>query len=318
MDKQLNLELYRRMHLIRFSEETIKAHYLDDEMKTPMHMSMGGEAIAAGTCQVLTAEDQILGTYRSHAIYLAKTQETDQFFAEMYGKNTGLAQGKGGSMHLFAPHAGFMGTSAIVASNIPVAIGLAYANKLKQTQKTVAVYFGDGAIDEGAFWESLNAACLMKLKILFICEDNELAVHIPAQQRHGYQSISQIVTQFDCNVFSSQSTDVEDIYQLTKDAYALMEKNKKPCFLHLHYYRYLEHVGVFEDFKAGYRSREEFQTWYKLDPLQIQRNKLLKLFSESEVRQLEKQTEARVMASLKRAQDAPFPESHVAYEGVYA
>ena len=121
--KQLNLELYRKLYLIRNSEEEIIEHYFEDEMKSPMHMSMGVEAIAVGVCHALGPEGQVFGTYRSHALFLTKTEDTDDFFAEMYGKDTASLKGKGGSMHLCAPEDGFMGTSAIVASGIPVAVG---------------------------------------------------------------------------------------------------------------------------------------------------------------------------------------------------
>ncbi len=169
----LNLDLYKKLYLARRAEKKIREHYMEDEMKTPMHMSMGEEAIAVGVCHALKAEDQVFATYRSHAIYLAKTQKIDDFFAEMYGKDTALLKGKGGSMHMCAPESGFMGTSAIVASIIPVAVGVAFANKQMGNDKLATVFFGDGATDEGAFWESLNVACLMKLPILFVCEDND-------------------------------------------------------------------------------------------------------------------------------------------------
>ena len=128
-------------------------------MKTPMHMSTGAEAICAGVCQALRPQDQVIGTYRTHGIYLAKTGETDRFFAEMYGRATGMAKGKAGSMHLTAPEAGLICTSAIVGTTIPVALGAAYANRQNAQDRVVAVFFGDGAIDEGVFWESINIAC---------------------------------------------------------------------------------------------------------------------------------------------------------------
>jgi len=171
--KELNIELYKTMYLIRKTEEKIQEHYHEDEMKTPMHMSMGEEAIAVGVCHALKAKDQIFGTYRSHAIYLAKTQNINDFFAEMYGKDTALLKGKGGSMHMCNPDGGFMGSSGIVASAIPVAVGAAFANKTVKNEKYVAVFFGDGAANEGVFWESLNVACLMKLPIIFVCADKD-------------------------------------------------------------------------------------------------------------------------------------------------
>ena len=135
----LSIELYKKMFLIRESEEMIQKHYFDDKMKTPMHMSMGSEALVVAVCHSLSDEDQIIGTYRSHAGYLAKTNNTDDFFAEMYGKDIALIKGKGGSMHLINPGKGHMGSSAIVASPIPCATGLAFANKYLNNGKVVVV-----------------------------------------------------------------------------------------------------------------------------------------------------------------------------------
>jgi pyruvate dehydrogenase E1 component alpha subunit len=207
---------------------------------------------------------------------LAKTGETDKFFAEMYGKKTGGAKGKAGSMHLSLPELGAVSMSAIVAGAIPMAVGAAFANKKKRNNKIVAVFFGDGAIDEGNFWESLNIACLMNLPIIFVCEDNGFAMHTPGRQRHGYKSIADIISKFNCNVLKTKTTDVEIIYNLTKKAVKLMKKTRMPCFLYTEYYRYLEHVGISEDFDAGYRFKEEFQIWRRKDPVDLQREKLLK------------------------------------------
>lgn len=315
----LNVELYKKLYLIRRAEEKIMEHYPEDEMKTPMHMSMGEEAIAVGVCHSLKREDQVFGTYRSHSLYLAKTQEMDNFFAEMYGKDTALLKGKGGSMHLCAPQFGFMGISAIVGSIIPVAVGAAFANKRAKNGKIVAVFFGDGATDEGVFWESLNVACLMKLPILFVCEDNGLAVHTSTSQRQGYNSIADIVSKFNCHVFKERSTDVEVIYELTCKAIELLNSTQMPCFLHLKYYRYLEHVGVSEDFDAGYRSKEEFEEWYKRDPVSLQRKKLLRLgVSEAEIRKIEKENDSKIENGIRLAKEAPFAEECELYKGVFA
>jgi len=315
----LILHLYKKLYLARRAEEKIRQHYDEDEMKTPMHMSMGEEAIAVGVCHALKAEDQVFTSYRSHAIYLAKTQDTDDFFAEMYGKDTALLKGKGGSMHMCAPDSGFMGTSAIVASIIPVAVGAAFANKQKGNGKLVAVFFGDGAIDEGDFWESLNVACLMKLPVLFVCEDNRLAVHTPTSKRHGYTSITDIVSKFNCNVLKENTTDAEVIYKLTGKAIKLMKTTQMPCFMHLRYYRYLEHVGINEDFEAGYRPREEFEEWHKKDPVNLQRAKLLKQgVKEEEVTGVEREIDNQIENSIRLAKEAPFAEASELYNGVFA
>lgn len=318
MKKNISLELYRKMYLIRAAEEQIQRYYHEDEMKTPMHMSMGEEAIAVGVCSALKAIDQVFGTYRSHALYLAKTGDTDDFFAEMYGKATALLKGKGGSMHLCAPHHGFMATSAIVGTNIPVAVGAAFANKYFINKKMTAVFFGDGAVDEGVFWESLNAACLMKVPVLFIYEDNGYAVHSPTTQRHGYRSITEIIQKFNCLVKASDTTDVEEIYDLALESLNEIKKTGQPAFLHLKYYRYLEHVGVFEDFKAGYRDRTEFEEWKRQDPVISQRNKLIKSgFPENEILHIEKEIDEQIGRGIANAKNAPFADETELYRELY-
>lgn len=317
--KRLNLDLYKELYLARRAEEKIREHYMENEMKTPMHMSMGEEAIAIGVCHALEARDQVFCSYRSHAIYLAKTQNTDDFFAEMYGKDTALLKGKGGSMHMCAPGSGFMGTSAVVASIIPVAVGAAFANKRKDNGKIAAVFFGDGAIDEGDFWESLNIACLMKLPVMFICEDNGFAVHAPTSKRHGYTSITDIVSKFNCNVLKEDTTDAEVIYRLTRRAIKLTKTTQMPCFMHLRYYRYLEHVGVNEDFFVGYRLREEFEEWLEKDPVNLQREKISLKYgiSEEEVIKIEREIDNQIENSLRLAKEAPFPDEGELYKDVF-
>ena len=153
LDKQqLNASLYKTVHLIRTAEKVIQRHYNEDEMKTPMHMSMGHEAISAGVCQALGKESQTFGYYRSHALYIAKAGETKRFFGELYGKKSGTARGRGGSMHLAYPERGLILVSAVVGSTIAPAVGAAFANKYKKNQKIVASFFGDGALEEGVFF----------------------------------------------------------------------------------------------------------------------------------------------------------------------
>lgn len=276
-------------------------------MKTPMHMSMGAEAIAVGVCEALKAEDQVFGTYRSHALYLAKTEDTDDFFAELYGKETALLKGKGGSMHLCAPDRGFMGTSAIVASIIPVAVGCAFANKRADNGKMVAVFFGDGAVEEGVFWESLNVACLMRLPVLFVCEDNGLAVHTLKSQRQGFDSITEVVSKFNCLVYEAKTTDVQAIHSLTHQTIDQIKSRSMPAFVRLEYFRYLEHVGVNEDFDAGYRSRNELECWLHVDPVGLQRQKLTESGRpESVIEALETDVDEQIRRSIIRAQEAEF------------
>ena len=159
----IELEFYKKMYLIRACEEAIMSEYNNDGMKTPMHMSMGSEHISSAVCLALGDRAQVFSSYRSHAPFLARTEDTDQFFLEMYGCKESVLGGRGGSMHLCYPEKGFIMSSAIVASQISVACGYAWANKQKKNDKIVVVFFGDGATEEGAFWESLNIAGLYKL-----------------------------------------------------------------------------------------------------------------------------------------------------------
>ncbi|MHC1729356.1 MAG: thiamine pyrophosphate-dependent dehydrogenase E1 component subunit alpha [Syntrophobacteraceae bacterium] len=303
-----SLALYRKMYLIRRTEEAICRHYSEDEMKTPVHLSLGEEAIAAGVIHALGAEDQFFATYRCHGVYLARTGETDRFFAELYGKETGLLKGKAGSMHLSAPDFGFMGSSAIVGGIIPVAIGAAYANKVAGNGRIVAVFFGDGATEEGVFWESINAACLMELPILFVCEDNELAVFTGKAERRGFDSLPAILEKYRCTVITDSTTDVERVYQHAGVAIHSIREKKRPCFLNLSYYRYLEHVGVCEDFHSGYRAREEFEKWFEIDPVKMQRARLLSLgYPEPDLGKMESKIDSQIAASIGLAAKAPFP-----------
>ena len=306
------------LYLARASEEYIIKHYSDDDMKTPMHMSMGQEAIPVGVCHALGQENQIWTSYRTHAAFLAKTRDTDKFFAEMYGKVTGTAAGKAGSMHLSDPDKGHMNASAIVASVLPPAIGLAFANKAAGNGRISCVFFGDGAMDEGSFWESLNVASLMRLPVLFVCEDNGLAVHTPSTARQGFRSIIEQVKGFECAVLHDDTTDVERVYDLTKEAMNIIHNKGKPAFLHLKCYRYLEHVGISEDFDAGYRSRSEYKEWLKRDCVSLQRERLIEQgLSAKEVQRIESRTEEKIRNSIQLAQDAPFPQPQELYKGVF-
>ena len=318
MDSETSLLLYNQMYLIRRAEELIVRHYPDDEMKTPMHMSMGQEAVAVGVCHALGTNCQVFGTYRSHALFLAMTGDSERFFGEMYGKVTGTARGKGGSMHLAAPELGLMTSSAIVGTNIPLAVGAAFANKRQSNGKISCAYFGDGALTEGVFWESLNAACVMRLPVLFVCEDNGLAIDSKPEVRNGFKDIAGVVGQFDSSVFQLDSTDVEATASLANDAIETIRESEGPAFLHLKCYRYLSHVGTEEDFQLGYRSRDEYEEWLKRDPILSQRNRLLsKGWTESALAGEESKISNRLDECLRRAQAAPFPSDEELFSGVF-
>ena len=314
-----NVELYKTMYLIRHAEEKICKHYHEDDMKTPTHLCIGAEAIEASVCSAMSEMDQIFGTYRSHGIYLAKGGQLGPFYAELCGRKDGIAKGKTGSMHLTSVECGFLGASAIVGSTIPLALGAAFANKKNKNEKIVYVFFGDGAIEEGAFWESVNVACLMKLPIVFVCEDNELAIHSSLEDRRGFRHIAQVMRQFECCVFESSSTDCEELYEITLSALDSLKTTGKPSFLHFKYYRYYEHVGVREDFEYGYRDRADFLTWRARDPLQLQKHKLGLLgFKQDKLNSLEVEILRDIDEKYEMALNSDIPAIDELYRDVLA
>ncbi len=317
-ENELIKDLYKKLFLIRAAEEKIREHYKGNEMKTPVHLAEGEEAIASGVCQALSSKDKIFATYRNHGIYLARTGETDEFFGELFGRVTGMFKGKGGSMHISSPRDGFLGTSAVVATTIPVAVGCAYTLKIAGTGGFAVAFFGDGAIDEGVFWESVNFASLKKLPVIFICEDNDLAIHSKAKERHGYRSITGVISKFDCNVLESKTTDALKIMRLVQKAKALYQRNGKPVFVHLHYYRYLEHVGINTDFHFGYRSEREFKRQERFDPVSLMRKKLIRTgVSDKKIVTIEKKILARLEISISAAGNAPSPKRDELLKNVF-
>ena len=170
-------DLQHAMFRIRLVEEAIANRYGEEKMRCPVHLAIGQEAIAVGVCKNLTNEDLVLSTHRAHAHFLAKGGSLRSMIAEIYGKVTGCSKGMGGSMHLIDKSVGFMGSTAIVGNTIPVAVGLALAFKIKRSPSISCAFFGDGAVEEGAFYESVNFAVLHKLPMLFICENNLYSVY---------------------------------------------------------------------------------------------------------------------------------------------
>ena len=283
-----------------------------------MHMSMGQEAIPVAFCHALGLNDQVYGTFRCHAEFLAKTQNTDIFFAELYGKVTGTACGKGGSMHLSFPEKGFILSSAIVGSCLPVAVGNSFANKQKGNRLVTCVFFGDGAMEEGVFWECVNVAGLMQLPIIFVCENNGLAVHTKLDVRQGFKDIKQVISNFDFQVHQIETSDVEEIFKTANEAIQLTRKESKPAFFEIKCFRYLEHVGISEDFSAGYRSRKDFEEWKKLDSISLQRKRLLQLgVSESELEEIERKINLSIEQSVALARSAPFSDANELLRGVF-
>lgn len=311
-------ELFRKMTLARRAEESIQRDYFRDEMKTPVHLGIGAEAIAVGVLHALPGKAQVFGTYRNHNLYLALSGDTDGFFGELYGKATGTAKGKAGSMHLSAPEHGLILTSAVVSTSIPVAVGAAFAHRYRQDSAPVAVFFGDGAIEEGVFWESLNFAVLHKLNIIFVCEDNDLAIHTFKKDRQALRSTEEAVRAFGCRYAKADGRDVQAILSLTRATLAEMKAEPGPAFLHFDYFRFLQHVGPLADFDAGYRPEPELLS-ERHDPVSLYREKLVAAGTEEEaLSRIELAVDRQIEASIERAKSAPFAGAEELTRDVYA
>jgi len=300
-DRETARELFRRVHLIRAVEEKIRKVYPEDEMKTPVHLSVGAEAIEAGVCRALQAPDQVYGTYRTHGLYLATGGNLTRFFAELLGHSTGVFGGRAGSMHLASPATGFMMSSAIVASILPVALGAAFAASRLQTGAVAVVFFGDGATEEGVFWETLNMAALHSLPLLFVCEDNGLAIHVPREIRQAY-SIPEAARLFGIETVSAAGIDVMQVHELASRLLSDLRRRCRPGFLHLTYHRHLEHVGINEDYGADYRRPDEQAEWPANDPVDIARQRCLETgLGEDELRRIVERTGEEIEAALSAA-----------------
>jgi pyruvate dehydrogenase E1 component alpha subunit len=261
-------KLFESMLRIRLVEESIANKYSEQKMRCPTHLSIGQEAIAVGVCANLTSQDQVLSTHRAHAHYLAKGGCLNSMMAEIYGKASGCSKGMGGSMHLIDTSVGFMGSTAIVGNTIPVAVGLALEKKLTRKKSIACVFFGDGATEEGAFYESVNFAIIHSLPILFICENNLYSVYSGLEVRQPVdRKIYKMVRAMGISAQHGNGNDVEEVARKVKHAKTMILKSEGPQFLEFDTYRWREHCGPNFDNNIGYREESEFLKWKKKDPL---------------------------------------------------
>jgi TPP-dependent pyruvate/acetoin dehydrogenase alpha subunit len=294
--------LYRSLYRIRRIEEEVARVYPTDKIKSPVHLSIGQEAVSVGVCEALGPRDVVFGTYRGHALYLAKGGDPGRLVAEMYGKETGCAGGKGGSMHLIAPEVGMMGASAVVGTTVANAVGYAYAVKLRQTGQLVASFFGDGATEEGVFAESLNFAAFKKLPILFICENNRYAIHTHQDRRQGAPDICAKARAFGVPAERIEDSDIFALHQCVSEV-APRVRNGGPYFIEVMTYRWREHVGPGFDYQLGFRTEDECEPWILGDQV----IRLAKLLDEETRRRIQEETEREVSAAFAFAEDSAEP-----------
>jgi len=306
-------KFYQSLYRIRRVEEEIAKIYPSDKIKSPVHLSIGQEAVAVGVCEALRPSDVVFGFYRSHAFYLAKGGDLKKMMAELYGKATGCANGKGGSMHLVDVERGVMGTSAVVGTGIPQAVGYAYAVKLQRRDVIVTSVFGDGAVDEGAFHESLNFASLKKLPVIFICENNGYAINSRQLDRHPLPNIWERAQVYGIPAMRIEDNDLRQIYEaVRKAAEELRSERAGPRFFECITYRWKEHVGPGEDFGV-YRPWSEAEPWIEGDQLKLLGNML----DPVERQGIEAEIEAEIHEAIEFAEESPFPDDGELFTDVY-
>lgn len=302
--------VYRLLYRIRRVEEEIARVYPTDKIMSPVHLSIGQEAVSVGVCGALRPEDVVFGSYRCHALYIAKGGNLNRMIAELYGKQTGCAKGKAGSMHLIDTHAGVMGASAVVGTTIPLAAGYALAAQMQGKDFIVASFFGDGAVEEGVFHETLNFANLKKLPVVFICENNSFAIHSRQFQRQSNMGIIELAR---AHNIPAERLDSRDVYGIIERVTAAVEEirvgRSGPRFFEMLCYRWMEHVGPNTDFDAGYRAREEADAWMVADPVKIAGQKL----TEAVRRSIESEEEKRIQEAFAFAEQSRFPDDSELY-----
>jgi pyruvate dehydrogenase E1 component alpha subunit len=303
------LALYASMLKIRRYEETVVRRYPEQEMRTPVHLYIGQEAIAAGVSLSLTREDTVFTTHRSHGVYLAKGGDMDALTAELYGRTTGCSKGKGGSMHVVDPAAGVCGTTAIVAGNIPIAVGAALSYSIRKLKNVAVAFFGDGAADEGVFYESLNFAALKKLPVIFVCENNFFATHSHQSARQPLDNIFSKAGCFGMPGERVDGNDVVSVYEAAKAAIGRARRGKGPSLIECRTYRWKTHVGPESDEDLGFPPKEFLHKWIKRCPLKKMKSRLVSagVLTHHDEARLIKDIDAAIERSFSLARQGPYP-----------
>lgn len=314
------IKLYSEMLRIRKIEEKISSIYHEQEIRCPVHLSIGQEAVAVGICENLKNNDKIVTAHRSHAHFLAKGGSLNKMIAELYGKETGCAKGLGGSMHLIDLNAGVYAAVPIVGSTIPIGTGIAWANKLKRNKDVVVAFFGDGATEEGVFFESLDFAALHKLPILFVCENNEYSVYSHISKRQSNKrEVTKIAKSMGINSLKLDGNSVEKVFLNSKKIINKIRKSSVPFLIELKTYRNLEHCGPNNDDELGYRKKNYLNFWKMKCPIKNYKNYLKnnKHLSDYNDLSLKKKIEKEITRSFEFAKKSKFPKKELLNKFIY-
>ena len=322
LSPKFQIQLYKSLLRIRRAEEVLADEYRKGTMRTPTHFGIGQEAVAVGACAALETSDVVYTHHRSHTSYLAKGGPLFGLIAELLGREGGCSRGRGGSVHLVDVASGFMGSSPILGHSLALAAGSALAFQMDHKKQVAMAFFGEGACDEGAVWESLNFAAVRKLPVLFICENNLYATETPLSVRMAPDTeICEKVRTFNIPASKVDGNDVEAVYQITRSAVAACRAGNGPVFIECMTYRWREHVGPLWDYEANrtYRTRKELNAWMDKCPVKRAGEVLVaaKLATTGDLEQWLVKVDSEIAETLKQAYESPWPEARSLFENIY-
>lgn len=315
------VDYYAAMTRIRLAEQSVAELVLAGEVKCPCHLGIGQEAIAVGVSAALRTSDRVYGGHRSHAHYLALGGSMDAMMAEIMGKRTGASRGMGGSMHLYGPEVGFHGSVPIVGATIPIAAGAALAARMDGRGDVAVAYFGDGACEEGVFHETLNMAAIMKLPILFVCENNLYSSHLDIAQRQLFDSVARFAR---AAGIATEVVDGNDVVAVADSAARLIGAARSApsaVFLEAVTFRWRGHVGPHEDIDVGVRrSTGQLDAWKMRDPIGRLRSALIaqRQVAPRDFDRIDDDAQAEIESAVNAARAAEYPDEEALLGFVYA
>jgi len=306
MDKQLCLDIMTTMLRIRKAELHIAVMFRRGKIPSAAHLYEGQEAIAAGVCAHLTDDDYLVSTHRGHGHCIAKGMDMKLMMSEVCGKSTGCCGGKGGTMHMFLPSIGIMGTIGIVGGGMPIATGLGLSAKLRKTDQVAVCFFGDGASNNGTFHESINLASLWKLPVVFVCENNGYATSVSVRRSTPVENIGVRGASYNVPGVTVDGNHADEVYQAAGEAVARARAGKGPTLIECKTYRIRGH---FEGDDALYRTKEEVEEARKNDPIEYWKNALIGqgLLDELGFEEMVAAAEQEVAEAAQFAEESPYP-----------
>ena len=311
--KDFLTELYESMLRIRLCEESFVEPILNGEIRCPVHLCSGQEAVAVGVCTALQKEDYILGNHRSHGHFLAKGGKVSDLVTEVFCKDAGCSGGRGGSMHLIDPEIGMLGSAPIVAGTISLATGAALASKIRGDKRVAVAFFGDGSSNEGVLFESLNLAAVNKLPVIFVCENNLYSTHMPIRECRPNEEIYRVALPFDIPSKRIDGNDVLAVYEAANEAVGACRNGTGPFFIECLTYRLRGHVGPDDNVQGAHtdiRPAEEVAIWKQKDPIPGFEKYLLEngIISQDDLKEIQAEISKEIDEAYHSAQQCLYPK----------